>query len=91
MRGKPDDSPVVTAVQRDLAKMPAFADSGLAALVLAMAAEVDDRENAGSVKASCAKAMTDALRELRTLAPVAKESDRLDDLAARRDQRRSRA
>lgn len=92
VRGKAEDGVVVAAVRRDLASLtPGLADSALAAVALAMGVEVDDRGNPGSTKASCAKALTDALRELRALVPVGEEGDRLDDLAARRDQRRSRA
>lgn len=71
------------AVERDLAKLPDdLADSGLAATALAMADRIDGGKGSPS---ECAKALMQALEQLRDLAPAPeKEKDGLDDLSARR-------
>lgn len=84
---------VVDAVERDVEALrrrdPALADSTLAASALAMAYELANPYNSATSKSMCHKALQDAMRELRELAPPAEERDELDDLAARRVARRS--
>jgi hypothetical protein len=80
---------VVEAVAKDLEAMgPKAAESTLAATATALAAELDGANSATS-KSMCAKALIDVMRELRALAPPKREADRLDDLTARREARRS--
>lgn len=82
---------VVEAVERDLTRFTAEArDSGLAATALALAGEIDGNNSATS-KSMCAKALVDVMRELRSLAPPAREKDGVDDLIARREKRRGRS
>ena len=81
---------VAQAVERDLAKLPEdLATSGLAALCLALAREIDNPNSATS-KSMCARALLDAQIILRELTPTEEEQDDLDDLAARRSARLSR-
>jgi hypothetical protein len=75
---------VFEAVERDLERLAEGAgDSALGQTALALARELD-QDNSATSKSMCAKSMIDVLRELRSLAPPEKESDGLDDLAARR-------
>ena len=78
---------VAEAVLRDFRAMfelaPELASSGLAAAALSLARSVDDPDSTTS-KAACARAMTEALKELRSLLPDKPEGDGLDDLAAKR-------
>jgi hypothetical protein len=82
---------LIEATERDLADLRtrdrALADSGLAAMVLQLAYEIADPYNSATSKSMCAKALLDAMSQLRELAPPKRKSDRLDDLAARRLQR----
>lgn len=81
---------VTEAVERDLAAMPSgVADSGLAAVALALAAELDAPKNSATSKSMCAGQLRDALRDLRALAPPKRERDELDDLRIRHASRRS--
>jgi hypothetical protein len=88
------DMSVVASVQRDieaLAKREArLGSSGLAALALALAREMDAKNSATS-KSMCARALAETLERLEALAPVEEISDALDDLAARRTKRRNTA
>jgi hypothetical protein len=80
---------VTSAVRRDLAKLPkALAESGLAAVALAMAAELDGDSSTTS-KSMCAGRLQDALRELRELAPPEEVKDGVDEIADQRAKRRS--
>jgi hypothetical protein len=82
---------VVDAALRDLESLGGkAASSALAETALALARELDDPDNSATSKSMCAKSMVDVLRELRSLAPPAKENDDLDDLAARRSVRLAR-
>lgn len=80
------------AVERDLAAIrvvaPHVADSALAATALALATELDGNNSATS-KSMCARALAVVLEQLREQTPLGEEKDALDDLAARRDQRRA--
>jgi len=79
------------AVLRDLATIakadPALAESGLAAMARVLARELDHPFNSATSKSMCAKALADALGQLRDLMPVEQEGDQLDDLSARRAER----
>lgn len=80
---------VAGAVAKDLEAMGAkAAESTLAATAIALAAELDGANSATS-KSMCAKALLEVMRELRVLAPPKQEADKLDDLTARREARRS--
>ncbi len=78
---------VIEAVERDLEVLGGDArGSGLAAAALALAAELDGANSATS-KSMCAKALVDVLREIRSLAPLPRETDELSDLRERREKR----
>ena len=78
---------VTAAVRRDLAAIrkldASLADSALAALALALAAEIDD-DNSATSKSMNGRVLLDTLATLRELAPVEAEKDSLDDIARRR-------
>jgi spermidine/putrescine-binding protein len=83
---------VVEAVERDIAAIrkrdPNLADSTLAALALALAAEIDGNNSATS-KSMNAHQLRDTIVKLRELAPPEKVRDELDELRDRhaRDRR----
>ena len=82
---------VVDAVQGELAKLPgALAESGVAALALALAETVDDPETRPTAKAMCARELREVLNQLRTLAPPKAEKNKIDELTTRRAHRRER-
>jgi len=68
-----------------------LADSGLASLALAMAAEIDNTKNSATSKAMCAGRLHEAMERLRELTPERREADELDDLRAKREKRRAKA
>ncbi|PTL55742.1 hypothetical protein [Paraconexibacter algicola] len=86
---------VRAAVLRDLAAIrkadAALADGGLAALAVSLAEQMDSPGTTGTERASCARALTQALAELRELAPPKKKEDAVDELKQRREQRRRAA
>ena len=89
MTGKP--GLVEAAVKADLKEMgKPLEGSGLAAVAVAMAQEID-ADNSATSKSMCAKALQDILSQLRTLAPAKAERDRIDDLADKRNRRRATA
>ncbi|MFF9625436.1 hypothetical protein [Streptomyces griseosporeus] len=63
---------------------------GLAQLALTLARTLDGEEG-GTVKANVGRELRAVLVELRKLAPVAAERDRVDELAKRREDGRVRA
>lgn len=85
---------MAAAVQRDLdllaARDEGLAESALAQLALAMAAEIDNPENSATSKSMCAARLADALDRLRALAPPKPTQDRLDEVKEKREQRRRR-
>lgn len=92
----PDHAPshVVDGVERDLAEIreadEGLAESGLAAAAVQMAFELAHPYNSATSKAQCAKALHDLLDRLRELAPdEGEEGDGLDELSARRAERRA--
>lgn len=85
---------VFEAVERDLGRIravdPALADSALAMTALALAGELDGHNSATS-KSMCARALLDVMDRLRELAPEQKEADGVDQLTAKRIERRAKA
>ena len=89
MTGKPGS--VESAVRLDLKGMGKDLEgSGLAAVAVAMAQQID-ADNSATSKSMCAKALQDILSQLRALAPARAERDRIDDLADKRNRRRATA
>lgn len=83
---------MVASLERDLAvlgDLPA-GSAALVASAFALARELDSKNSATS-KSMCARALREALDRLRELAPPREKPDRLDELKARRSQRRRRA
>lgn len=98
MPKKPAATPPATvedAVRRDLAEIaasdPRLAESGLALSTLALAKAIDSGGTSSTAKSMCARELREALDRLRELTPPKAEGDRLDELSARRDQRRATA
>jgi hypothetical protein len=89
----PVDS-VVAAVKRDLARIAKadkeLARGGLAMSALALARELDDQDNSATSKSMCAKALGEALEQLRSKVPERQEKDKLDELSDRRAKRLGR-
>lgn len=89
-----DETAVVAAVRRDLARMeallPGLATSARAETALALAKAMDSDSSATS-KSMCAKALDDILTKLEEISAKAPAADKLDEIGARRQQRRSRA
>ncbi|MFI1287449.1 hypothetical protein ACIQCF_04545 [Streptomyces sp. NPDC088353] len=63
---------------------------GLAQLALTLAASVDEKSGP-TAKANAARELRAVMETLRKLAPVAEETDRVDELAKRREDGRVRA
>jgi hypothetical protein len=79
---------VSEAVLRDLGRYPErLAESALAASALALAREIDTGSNSATSKSMCAKALQDALRELRELAPPEEKKGELHDIKSGRSLR----
>jgi hypothetical protein len=82
---------VSEAIARDLAgiaqRAPDLADSTLAATARALALELDHPFNSATSKSMCARALMDAMTQLRELTPEEDEQDGLDDLSTRRANR----
>lgn len=85
---------VVTAVERDLDALreldAKLAEAPEAAAALELAYQLDHPYNSAHSKSLCARALIDALEQLRERAPEAPKGDKLDDLAAKRASRRAR-
>lgn len=62
---------------------------GLAQLAITLAVSVDDPGNA-TAQANAARELRAVMAELRKLAPVAADNDRLDELTRKREARRAR-
>ena len=95
MTGEPRDPSVAESVRRDLAEIgkrdQALADGSLAALILQLAKEIDAPKNSLTSKSMAGRTLTDALAELRELAPDEKKDDPVADLASEREKRRRRS
>lgn len=93
--GAAGPSRMLEAAEREIAalrkKSPDLADSALAAMLVAMAFEIEHPYNSATSKSACARALQEALRELRALAPPGEAKDGIDQLAEKRERRRSRS
>jgi hypothetical protein len=85
---------VAAAVQRDIEALakrdPKLASSGLAALALSLAGEMDAKNSATS-KSMCARALAETLEKLEAMAPPAPAADQVDQLAEQRAARRKKS
>lgn len=92
---KPKTGRVESAVAAEIAEIAkrdrALAGGALAAMALQLASELDDPTNSATSKAACARAMREALTDLRMLAPEPEYEDDLDRLRAKRAKRRASA
>jgi hypothetical protein len=82
---------VVEALERDvtaLGELPVGSEA-LVASAFALARELDD-ENSATSKSMCARALREAMAEIRVLAPTKPKADALDELANRRQTRRAK-
>jgi hypothetical protein len=78
----------VQGVEADLKALPShLARSGLAAVALSLARDLDSMETSATARAACARSLVQVQRELRALAPAVEEVDALDELKARREAR----
>lgn len=86
------DDTVLAAVERDLARVAlrdkSAAGSSLAATARTLAREMDDPDTSATAVSLCSKALRETLDRLIELAPVDR-SDRLDELARKRERRRA--
>lgn len=79
-------------MRRDLAALPDdLAHSALALGALAVARVMDNQETDPTQMASCYRALQAGLDRLRKLAPPKETNDGVDQLAAKRAQRRARS
>lgn len=88
----PFPAKIVEAARRDIAAIvkrdKALGESALAASVETLAVEMANPHNSATSKSMCAKALADALKQLRELAPPEQKADRLDEVAKKREHRR---
>lgn len=87
---------VVAATEREIAAIrtrdAALAEGAIAASAVAMAYQMQNPYNSATSVSMCAGKLHDAITTLRELAPPAeKESDGIDDLTAKREERRAAA
>ena len=84
---------VIDAARRDLEALarrsPELAESALAASAVAMAFELEHPFNSATAKSMCARALREALRELRELAPAEEVKDGIDKIAEQAAKRRA--
>lgn len=87
-------SRVIDSVEQELQEIrkraPAIADGQLAATAIALAYELEHPYNSATSKSMCARALNETMDRLRELAPQKAERDGIDELARKRDTRRSR-
>jgi hypothetical protein len=82
--------PVLAAVRRDLARMPAdLRESTTAAAAQALATSIDLGTETYRFQASLVSQLVACMNELAAKAPAESEGDAVDDLNARRAARRS--
>ena len=78
---------MLAGVENDLARLPEeLAESGLAEMARAMARKIDDGKGSPS---ECAKALMQALGELRQMSPPERKRDTLDEINEQRQRRRA--
>jgi hypothetical protein len=86
--------PNVEAVQRDLRAIakrdPDLAESGMAQVALTLARGLDNDKNSLTSKAMATGQLRETLALLRELAPDEKKEDTVDQIGAKREQRRKR-
>lgn len=83
---------VVEAVQAEIHGLPnGLGESGLAALALACAENVEASRPGSASGAMWAMRLQESLRELRALAPPKRQESRIDELTKRRNDRLSAA
>jgi hypothetical protein len=83
--------PVEKATKAEIAQMPERVRNGaLAASALELARQMDAPDNSATSKSMCAKALFDVVTRLAEMAPPKREEDRIDELGARRANRRSK-
>lgn len=91
----PDSAHTIDAALRELewirARDERLADSAQAAVVVAMAYELENPYNSATAKANCARAMTEALEKLHAQVPSEEEDDELDSIRRERAARRAAA
>lgn len=83
---------MLRGVNRDIAKLQerdaSVGETALAETARALARELGDPDNSATSKALCARALTETMEALAASLPPAKTTDAIDDLSARRDERR---
>jgi hypothetical protein len=82
---------VRAAVELDLKALPAdIRNSAIAATALALARELDNRNNSATAKSMCAGKLIEAMEKLRAIAPAKPQPTALDEIAKRRERRLAR-
>jgi hypothetical protein len=91
--GSSQSEKVVDAVRRDLESLArrdeALASGALAMSALALARSIDHLKTSATARSMCARALTETMEKLLALAPAEREEDGIDDLTARRAERRA--
>lgn len=84
---------VVDAVRRDLESLgrrdEALASCTEAMTALALARSIDHPKTSATARSMCSRALTETMEKLRELAPAETEEDGIDELTARRTERRA--
>jgi hypothetical protein len=70
---------------------PEVADSALASAAMVLATLMDDPKNSATSRSMCAAQFMSAHQRLRELAPTAPKVDAIDEINAKREQRRAAA
>lgn len=95
MSSRPKKGAVETAAKAELAEIakraPELAKSTLAASVMSLARRMDDEGTSSTAAASCARAITEQLRDLREQVPPAQIRSRVDELKDKREERQRAA
>ena len=81
---------VTDGVEHDLASIDHVDLASLAATAIALAREIDSPGNSATSKAQCAKALNETMERIQAHAP-AENTDDLDEIAAKRKERRAGA
>lgn len=71
-------------------RAPELEQSSLAATAIALAYQIEDPFNSATSKSMCARELRETMSKLRELAPPADEEDGIDELSARRAERRTK-
>lgn len=85
---------VIDATAAEIATLvkraPALEQSALAASAIALAYQIENPFNSATSKSMCARELRETMSKLRELAPPAEEEDGIDELSARRAERRTK-